>query len=159
MPGTSRGSRARATRRSNSAASMTGRSATPAPRGFAGVFARSTAKRGSYFNAAAGRVCVFCVPASTRPGAAAPELARDRVAQIVVHGAGRMSRIPLRRHVRVERDDVAGLRGAMEVQGGEEPVLVAAVADHFNAAVPFDEARQPGLHVFSAATLAVGRAD
>ena len=67
--------------------------------------------------------------------------------------------IALRRDVGVERDDVAGPRRPMQVEVRDEAVLIAAVADQLDAAVPLDEARQPGLHVVAAAALAVARAD
>ena len=47
----------------------------------------------------------------------------------------------------------------MEVQVRDEAVLIAAVADQLDAAVPFDETRQAGLHVVAAAALAVAGAE
>ena len=47
----------------------------------------------------------------------------------------------------------------MDVQVRDEAVLIAAVADQLDAAVPLDEKRQPRLHIVAAAALAVGRAD
>ena len=47
----------------------------------------------------------------------------------------------------------------MNVEVGDEAVLIAAMADELHAAVPFDEAREARLHIVAAAAFAVSRAD
>ena len=54
---------------------------------------------------------------------------------------------------------VAGRRRPVDVEVRNEPVLIAAVADELDPAVPLDEARQPGLHVVAAAAFAVDGAN
>ena len=56
-------------------------------------------------------------------------------------------------------DDIAGSEGRWKIEVRDEAVLVAAVSDQLHAAMPLDEAGQPGLHVAAAATFAIGRAD
>ena len=47
----------------------------------------------------------------------------------------------------------------MNIEVRDEPVLIAAVANQFHAAMPFDEAGEPGLHVAATAAFAIGCAD